>query len=55
MTKITLEICYGTYSISVPKDDLDIYEIGDELLIPLSWAAGVHPDVVDKLFGGDNA
>lgn len=40
MTKLTLETEYGTYSVEVNEDDMNITDVFDRLLIPVLLSAG---------------
>lgn len=50
-TTITLENCYGEYSIKLNESDLDIHETMDRLIKPLLVAAGFSEQTVDEYFG----
>lgn len=52
-TKLSLESEYGTVSIEVPGDDLDIEEMREKLLIPLLLGAGYQSNSVNDLFFDD--
>lgn len=49
-TKMTLECKYGTYSISIPKDDLDIHTLAEELIEPLLKCAGYSDQLIGRYF-----
>ena len=49
MTKITIETCYGTVSVSSDKDDLNIDELID-LIRRAIIGAGYSPEVVREYF-----
>lgn len=54
MTTITLENKYGKYSISVNIENMNIFEMEEELFKPLLGAMGYHHNAIAKLFGGEN-
>lgn len=50
-TTLTLENEYGTYTISVNKTDMPIYEVMDELVEKVLLAAGYHINNVNEVLG----
>lgn len=50
-TTLTLENEHGTYTISVNKTDMPIYEVMDELVEKVLLAAGYHCNVVNEALG----
>lgn len=49
-TALTLTTLGREYTVSIDKWDLDLYNMRDELLIPLLLAVGYGQDNVEKLF-----
>lgn len=47
-SEITFKNQYGTYSIEIPDDDLDIKEVAEKLLVPVLLAAGYHIKAIEK-------
>lgn len=54
MTRITLETCYGTYTIEVPDDDLTTSDIVGSLVEPVLKAAGYAEQAVHDALGYEN-
>lgn len=50
-TTITLENEHGTYTISVNKTDMTIYEVMGELVENVLLAAGYHTNTVNEVLG----
>ena len=53
-TTLTLQNCDGTYTIEVPKEDLNIESVVDELIKPVLLAAGYHSKNVEEVFNGES-
>jgi hypothetical protein len=53
MTRIELKTKYGSYIVEVNEDDLDIYEVVEQLVVPVLTAAGYAPDNVREALGGE--
>lgn len=51
-TKITLKDAYGEYNIEVPRTDLSIDEVFDDLVRPVLLAAGYSKEIIDEIIGG---
>jgi len=49
MTKITLENCYGKFSVESNLDDMDINNIMESLVQPLLLAAGYSIDTTKSI------
>lgn len=45
-TKLTIENCYGKYTVESSGDDLNIQEHFDNLIIPCLLAAGFNREVI---------
>lgn len=50
-TTLTLENEYGTYTISVNKQDMSIDEVVDELVVKVLLAAGYHIEIINEVLG----
>lgn len=50
-TKVTLQTQYGTVSVEIPRGDLTIPELWEEVLRPLLLGSGYSADIVDELMG----
>jgi hypothetical protein len=50
MTKITYESQYGSVVITVPKEDMDIFEVADDLLKPMLYAVGYADKSIRDVF-----
>lgn len=51
MTKIELTNQYGTYTVTVLKDDLNASDIIDDVVYPVLLAAGYHHKNIEEAFG----
>ena len=49
MTKITLETQYGSATIAVNQDDMNISDLWEQVIEPLLLAAGYHPETVKSI------
>ena len=47
-TKASIEIGNLTVSVEIPKEDLTISEIMDQVIEPLLWGAGYSQSVIDN-------
>lgn len=47
-TKLTLENENGTYSVEIPRTELNLDSIFEELWLPALYAAGYHPESVAR-------
>lgn len=47
-TSLTLESSYGQYIVTVPRDDLLIGEIIDDLVRPILLASGYHEESINS-------
>lgn len=50
-TTLTLEDGYGTYTISVNKQDMSIDEVVEELVEKVLLAAGYHINSINEVLG----
>lgn len=50
-TTLTLENEHGTYTISVNKTNMTIYEVMDELVENVLLAAGYHIEIINEVLG----
>ena len=50
MTKITYECKYGTVTITTPKEEMDIFEVADDLLKPMLYALGYADGSIKDVF-----
>ena len=48
MTSITLSTQYGTYTISIGKEDMNMEDVMGELIRPLLLAAGYHSETISE-------
>ena len=48
MTSITLSTQHGNYTISLPKDDMNINEVMQELVKPVLLAATYQPESINE-------
>lgn len=51
MTKITIEDQYGRYLVELNKDDLNIQEVFEELIVPALLACGFSSETINKYLG----
>lgn len=49
-TKITLENCYGKYSVEVEEDDLRLDEVINQLIEPVLLGATYSRKNIDEMF-----
>ena len=47
-TKLTLENEHGTYTVEIPRTELNLEHMFDDLVMPVLYAAGYHPDSVAR-------
>ena len=50
MTKLTLENCYGVYSVEIPEEDFTVEDVVDELMVPVLLSAGYSRNGIDEIF-----
>lgn len=52
-TKLTLENEYGTYTIEVPKTDMTVIKMFEDMVEPLLLAAGYQPGSIARYLGDE--
>lgn len=52
-TKATLQTQYVTVSVKIPRDNLSVNELWEEVLKPLILASGYSESIVDGLREGE--
>lgn len=48
MTKVTIENEFGKYTVEVDKDDMNLSELLDQLVLPALLSVGYHRSTLDK-------
>jgi hypothetical protein len=51
-TTLSLSCEYGDYTVSVPREDMPIQEVVEDLFKPVLLAAGYRRESIDKYFEG---